>query len=109
MGTGRLRMLIGAPLAVAAVVAIAALGGTAGDDQTQVYANRQLQIMAAAAPGGGGDPAARAARVPPRDPGLDDGIVGAPGAWVARGGVPRCTSFVAGHDAQPPRILHENG
>jgi tripartite-type tricarboxylate transporter receptor subunit TctC len=77
MGTGRLRMLIGAALAVAAVVAIAALGGTAGDDQTQVYANRQLQIMAAAAPGGGWDATARAVRVSARDAELDDGIVGA--------------------------------
>jgi putative tricarboxylic transport membrane protein len=74
MATGRLRMVIGALLAVAAVVAIAAPGGSAGDDQTKAYPNRQLQIMAPAAPGGGWDTTARAFQASARDAQLDDGI-----------------------------------
>ena len=67
-------MLIGGALAVAAVIAIAAPGGTAGDDQTQAYPNRPLQIMAPAAPGGGWDTTARAFQASARDAELDDGI-----------------------------------
>jgi putative tricarboxylic transport membrane protein len=74
MGTGRLRMVIGGLLAVAAVIAIAAPGGKTGDDQTQAYPNRQLQIMAPAAPGGGWDTTARAFQSSARDAKLDDGI-----------------------------------
>jgi putative tricarboxylic transport membrane protein len=74
MGTGRLRMVIGGLLAVAAVVAIAAPGGSTGDDQTKAYPNRQLQIMAPAAPGGGWDTTARAFQASARDAKLDDGI-----------------------------------
>jgi putative tricarboxylic transport membrane protein len=67
-------MVIGALLAVAAIVAIAAPGGSRGDDQTQAYPNRQLQIMAPAAPGGGWDTTARAFQSSARDAELDDGI-----------------------------------
>jgi putative tricarboxylic transport membrane protein len=74
MGTGRLRMVIGALLAVAAVIAIAAPGGSTGDDQTKAYPNRQLQIMAPAAPGGGWDTTARAFQASAREAKLDDGI-----------------------------------
>jgi putative tricarboxylic transport membrane protein len=74
MGTGRVRMVIGALLAVAAVVAIAAPSGSTGDDEKQPYPNRQLQIMAPAAPGGGWDTTARAFQASARDAKLDDGI-----------------------------------
>ena len=74
MGTGRLRVAIGAALAVAAVVAIIAPRGSSGDDQKQPYPNRQLQIMAPAAPGGGWDSTARAFQSSARDAKLDDGI-----------------------------------
>ena len=74
MGRGRLRIVIGAAAAVAAVVAIAAPGGSTGDDQTQAYPNRQLQIMAPAAPGGGWGTTARAFESSARDAKLDDGI-----------------------------------
>jgi putative tricarboxylic transport membrane protein len=67
-------MVIGAVLAVAAVIAIAAPSGSSGDDQKQPYPNRQLQIMAPAAPGGGWDSTARAFQSSARDAKLDDGI-----------------------------------
>ena len=74
MATGRLRVVIGALLAVAALVAIVAPSGSSGDDQKQPYPNRQLQIMAPAAPGGGWDSTARAFQSSARDAELDDGI-----------------------------------
>jgi putative tricarboxylic transport membrane protein len=67
-------MVIGAALAVAALVAIVAPSGSSGDDQTKAYPNRQLQIMAPAAPGGGWDSTARAFQSSARDAELDDGI-----------------------------------
>ena len=74
MGTDRVRMLIGGLLAVAAVVAIAAPGDSTGDDQSEPYPNRQLSIMAPAAPGGGWDTTARAFQSSAREAKLDDGI-----------------------------------
>jgi len=74
MGPGRVRVLIGGLLTVAAIVAIAAPSGSSGDDQKQPYPNRQLQIMAPAAPGGGWDSTARAFQSSARDAKLDDGI-----------------------------------
>jgi putative tricarboxylic transport membrane protein len=74
MGTGRLRVVIGGLLAVAALVALVAPSGSSGDDEKQPYPNRQLQIMAPAAPGGGWDTTARAFQSSARDAKLDDGI-----------------------------------
>jgi putative tricarboxylic transport membrane protein len=75
MGKGSPRALIGALLAVAAIVAIVLPGGaTGGDDAGQPYPNRQLSIMAPAAPGGGWDTTARALQQASRDAGLDDGM-----------------------------------
>jgi putative tricarboxylic transport membrane protein len=67
-------MLIGGLLAVAAVVAIVAPSGTTGDDENRPYPNRQLSIMAPAAPGGGWDTTARAFQSSAREAELDDGI-----------------------------------
>jgi putative tricarboxylic transport membrane protein len=60
-------------LAVAAVVAIALPGESGGDDASQPYPTRQLEIMAPAAPGGGWDTTAREFQKASRDAGLDDG------------------------------------
>ena len=69
------RALIGALLAVAAVVAIVLPGGaTGGDSADEPYPNRQLSIMAPAAPGGGWDTTARALQQASRDEKLDDGM-----------------------------------
>ena len=69
------RVLIGALLAVAAVVAIVLPGGATGGDSTdEPYPNRQLSIMAPAAPGGGWDTTARALQQASRDEKLDDGM-----------------------------------
>jgi putative tricarboxylic transport membrane protein len=75
MGKGSPRLLIGSLLAVAAVVAIVVPGGvTGGDSPDEPYPNRQLAIMAPAAPGGGWDSTARAFQAASRDAKLDDGI-----------------------------------
>ena len=69
------RAVIGALLAVAAVVAIVAPGGASGgDDASQPYPTRQISIMAPAAPGGGWDTTARAFQAASRDAKLDDGV-----------------------------------
>ena len=69
------RAVIGAALAVAAVVAVALPGGASGgDDASEPYPNRQVSIMAPAAPGGGWDTTARAFQASSRDAGLDDGV-----------------------------------
>ncbi len=74
MRKDRARLLIGGLLAAAAVVAVVVPSGATGDDARLPYPNRQLQIMAPAAPGGGGDSTARAFQASARDAHLDDGI-----------------------------------
>jgi putative tricarboxylic transport membrane protein len=71
MGT---RAVIGALLAVAAIVAIVVPGGASGDDVSKPYPTRQIRIMAPAAPGGGWDTTGRAFQAASRDAKLDDGI-----------------------------------
>jgi putative tricarboxylic transport membrane protein len=71
MGT---RAVIGALLAVAAIVAIVVPGGASGDDASKPYPTRQIQMMAPASPGGGWDTTARAFQAASRDAKLDDGI-----------------------------------
>src|SRR3954468_23989196 len=66
------RAVIGAVLAVAAVVAIAAPGGSSGDDLSKAYPSRQVSIMAPAAPGGGWDTTARAFQSAARDAKVGD-------------------------------------
>jgi putative tricarboxylic transport membrane protein len=69
------RAVIGGLLAVAAVVAIAVPGGASGGDSaSEPFPNRQVSIMAPAAPGGGWDTTARAFQAASRDSKLDDGI-----------------------------------
>jgi putative tricarboxylic transport membrane protein len=69
------RAVIGGLLAIAAVLAIVIGGGEAGgDDLSKPYPNRQLSIMAPAAPGGGWDTTARAFQAASRDARLDDGV-----------------------------------
>ncbi len=69
------RAVIGACLAIAALVAIVAPGGAAGgDDASKPYPARQLSIMAPAAAGGGWDTTARAFQSTSRAGKLDDGI-----------------------------------
>lgn len=69
------RPVIGGVLAVLAVVAIIGPGGASGgDDTSQPYPTRQLEIMAPAAPGGGWDTTARAFQSASQDAGLDDGV-----------------------------------
>src|SRR4051812_6412503 len=67
-------MLRGGAGGRAPVAARGARGGPGGDAQTQAYPNRQMQIMAPAAPGGGWDTTARAFQASARDAKLDDGI-----------------------------------
>jgi putative tricarboxylic transport membrane protein len=71
MGT---RAVIGGLLAVAALVAIVLPGGATGDDESEPYPTRQVQIMAPAAPGGGWDSTARAFQAASREAKLDDGV-----------------------------------
>ena len=66
--------MIGGLLVVAAIVAVAIPGGATGDDESAPYPNRQLSIMAPAAPGGGWDTTARAFQSSSQDAKLDDGI-----------------------------------
>jgi putative tricarboxylic transport membrane protein len=69
------RAIIGAALAVAALVAIIVPGGASGgDDASRPYPNRQISIMAPAAPGGGWDTTARAFQQASRDSELDQGV-----------------------------------
>jgi putative tricarboxylic transport membrane protein len=69
------RAVIGGLLAVAAVVAIAVPGGASGGDSaSEPFPNRQVSIMAPAAPGGGWDTTARAFQAASRDAKLDDGV-----------------------------------
>ena len=58
---------------MAAIVAIAVPGESGGDDASQPYPTRQVEIMAPAAPGGGWDTTAREFQKASRDAGLDGG------------------------------------
>jgi putative tricarboxylic transport membrane protein len=69
------RAVIGGLLAAAAVVAIALPGGASGgEDGSEPYPDRQVSVMAPAAPGGGWDTTARAFQAASHDAKLDDGL-----------------------------------
>jgi putative tricarboxylic transport membrane protein len=68
------RGIIGGLLVVAAIVAVVVPGGATGDDSSKPYPQRQVQMMAPAAPGGGWDTTARAFQQASRDLGADDGM-----------------------------------